>query len=99
VRADCQSTGNLAHLLRYLSYATSRNGLVTNFSHQGCNGQIVGKPEVGTSNKFRFLQQLETVAVVWTTLRSGKLLAFAFAANSSEQLKKLTESMKTLEFN
>ena len=46
MRADCQSTGNLAHLLTGLSYATSRNDLVTNFSHQGCNGQIVGKQKL-----------------------------------------------------
>jgi hypothetical protein len=37
-------------------------------------------------------------AVVWTTIRKGKLLSFAFAANSPEQLQKLTESMKSLEF-
>lgn len=37
-------------------------------------------------------------AVVWTTIRKGKLLSFAFAANSPEQLKRLTETMKTLEF-
>lgn len=36
--------------------------------------------------------------LVWTTVRKGKLLSFAFAANSPEQLEKLTESMKTLEF-
>lgn len=37
-------------------------------------------------------------AVVFTTIRKGKLLSFAFAANSPEQLQKLTESMKSLEF-
>ena len=37
-------------------------------------------------------------AVVWTTIRKGKLLSFAFAANSSDHLKRLTETMKTLEF-
>ena len=37
-------------------------------------------------------------AVVWTTVRKGRLLSFAFAANSPEQLKGLTETMKTLEF-
>lgn len=37
-------------------------------------------------------------AVVWTTVRKQELLSFAFVANSPEQLKKLTESMKTLEF-
>lgn len=37
-------------------------------------------------------------AVVWTTVRKGKLLSFAFAANSPEVLKALTESMKTVQF-
>jgi len=37
-------------------------------------------------------------AVVWTTVRRGKLLSFAFVANSPEQLKKLTESMKGVQF-
>jgi len=37
-------------------------------------------------------------AVVWTTVRRGKLLSFAFAANSPELLQKLTESMKSVEF-
>jgi hypothetical protein len=37
-------------------------------------------------------------AVVWTTVRKDKLLSFAFVANSPEQLKKLTESMKSLQF-
>jgi hypothetical protein len=36
--------------------------------------------------------------VVWTTIRKDKLLSFAFAANSPEQLKKLTESMKSVQF-
>jgi hypothetical protein len=37
-------------------------------------------------------------AVVWTTIRKGKLLSFAFVANSPEQLKVLTETMKSVEF-
>lgn len=37
-------------------------------------------------------------SVVWTTTRRGKLLSFAFAANSPEQLKALGESMKTVQF-
>ena len=37
-------------------------------------------------------------AVVFTTVRKGKLLSFAFAANSPEQLKALTETMKTVQF-
>jgi hypothetical protein len=37
-------------------------------------------------------------AVVFTTIRKGKLLSFAFVANSPEQLKKLTESMKSVQF-
>jgi hypothetical protein len=37
-------------------------------------------------------------AVVWTTVRKGKLLSFAFSANSPEQLKVLAESMKSLQF-
>ena len=37
-------------------------------------------------------------AVVWTTIRKDKLLSFAFVANSPEQLKKLTESMKSIQF-
>lgn len=37
-------------------------------------------------------------AVVFTTVRRGKLLSFAFAANSPEQLKALAETMKTVQF-
>lgn len=37
-------------------------------------------------------------AVVWTTVRKGKLLSFAFAANSPEQLKALAETIKTVQF-
>lgn len=37
-------------------------------------------------------------AVVWTTIRKDQLLSFAFVANSPDQLKTLTESMKTLQF-
>jgi hypothetical protein len=37
-------------------------------------------------------------AVVWTTIRKDKLLSFAFVANSPEQLKRLTESMKSVQF-
>jgi len=37
-------------------------------------------------------------AVVFTTLWKGKLLSFAFAANSPQQLKALTETMKTVQF-
>jgi hypothetical protein len=37
-------------------------------------------------------------AVVCTTIRKDKLLSFAFVANSPEQLKKLTESMKSVRF-
>src|SRR5258708_34798967 len=37
-------------------------------------------------------------AVVWTTVRKDKLLSFAFVANSPEQLKKLSESMKSVKF-
>jgi hypothetical protein len=37
-------------------------------------------------------------AVIWTTIRKGKLLSFAFVANSPEQLTKLTETMKSVQF-
>jgi hypothetical protein len=37
-------------------------------------------------------------ATVWTTIRKGKFLSFFFAANSPEQLDRLTESMKSLQF-
>jgi hypothetical protein len=37
-------------------------------------------------------------AAVWTTVREGKLLSFAFVANSPDQLDRLTESMKSLQF-
>jgi hypothetical protein len=37
-------------------------------------------------------------AVVWTTVRKDKLLSFAFVANSPEQLKRLAESMKSVQF-
>jgi hypothetical protein len=36
--------------------------------------------------------------VVWTTIRKGKLLSFAFAANSASVLQGLTLSMKTVQF-
>ncbi|MFZ0310833.1 MAG: hypothetical protein WAL89_21865 [Candidatus Sulfotelmatobacter sp.] len=36
-------------------------------------------------------------ALVWTTIRRGKLLSFAFVANSAEQLKALAETMKTVQ--
>jgi hypothetical protein len=45
-------------------------------------------------------EQMGTIrkgAVVWTTIRKGKLLSFAFVANSPEQLKALTETMKTVQ--
>jgi hypothetical protein len=37
-------------------------------------------------------------AVIWTTIRKGKLLSFAFVANDPEQLKGLTETIKTVQF-
>jgi hypothetical protein len=37
-------------------------------------------------------------AVIWTTVRKGKLLSFAFVANSPEQLTKLTVTMKSVQF-
>jgi hypothetical protein len=37
-------------------------------------------------------------AVVWTTVRKGHLLSFAFVANSPDQLQKLTETMKMVQF-
>jgi hypothetical protein len=37
-------------------------------------------------------------AVVWTTVRKGKLISFAFSANSPEKLAMLAESMKSLQF-
>jgi len=36
--------------------------------------------------------------VVWTTVRKGQLLSFAFVANSPNQLQKLAETMKTVQF-
>jgi hypothetical protein len=41
---------------------------------------------------------MKKVAMVWTTIRRGTLVAFAFQANSPEQLKAVTESMKSLQF-
>jgi hypothetical protein len=41
---------------------------------------------------------LKKGAVIWTTIRKGKLLSFAFVANSPEQLKALAETMKTVQF-
>ena len=38
------------------------------------------------------------VAVVWTTVRNGALLSFAVVWNSADQLKGLTESMKSVQF-
>jgi hypothetical protein len=38
------------------------------------------------------------VAVVWTTIRKGELLSFAFVANSPDQLKTLADTMKTVQF-
>jgi hypothetical protein len=37
-------------------------------------------------------------AVVWTTIRKGKLLSFFFAANSPDRLKALAETMKGVQF-
>jgi hypothetical protein len=37
-------------------------------------------------------------AVIWTTIRKGKLLSFAFVANSPQQLTRLAESMKSVQF-
>lgn len=37
-------------------------------------------------------------AVVWTTVRKGQLLSFAFVANSPSQLQALTETMKNVHF-
>jgi hypothetical protein len=37
-------------------------------------------------------------AVVWTTIRKGELLSFAFVANSPERLKALAETMRTVQF-
>ncbi len=37
-------------------------------------------------------------AVVWTTIRKGKLLSFVFTANSPGRLKALTETMKSVQF-
>jgi hypothetical protein len=42
--------------------------------------------------------RVKKAAVVWTTVRRGQLLSFAFVGNSPEQLKKLTETMKTVQF-
>lgn len=36
-------------------------------------------------------------AVVWTTIRKGRLLSFFFAANSPDRLKVLAETMKSVE--
>jgi hypothetical protein len=48
-----------------------------------------------------FAEQEGTIkkgAVIWTTIRKGKLLSFAFVANSPEQLKTPAETMKTVQF-
>ncbi len=47
-----------------------------------------------------FLQEgsVKKGATVFTTIRKGKLLSFAFVANSPEQLKALTETMKSVQF-
>lgn len=37
-------------------------------------------------------------AIVWTTIRKGSLLSFVFAGNSPEQIKAITETMKSLQF-
>jgi hypothetical protein len=37
-------------------------------------------------------------AAVWTTIRKGKLLSFAFAANSPQNLNSLAQTMKSLQF-
>ncbi len=38
-------------------------------------------------------------AAIYTTVRRGELLSFAFSANSADQLQKATESMKNLLFH
>jgi hypothetical protein len=57
-------------------------------SGQSFEVSIYGRDE-GSTQKF---------LVVWTTTRKDKLLSFAFVANSPQQLKKLTESMKSVQF-
>jgi hypothetical protein len=36
--------------------------------------------------------------VIWTTIRKDKLLSFMFVANSPQQLKRLAESIKSVQF-
>ena len=39
-----------------------------------------------------------TISVSRSRTRKDKLLSFAFVANSAEQLKKMTESMRNVQF-
>jgi hypothetical protein len=71
-----------------------------------CTSSLLEKPRstvlAGQSfTVFVFARQEGTIkkgAVVWTTIRKGKLLSFAFAANNPDQLKALTETMKSVQF-
>jgi hypothetical protein len=49
---------------------------------------VVGKQEGSTRKGI----------VIWTTIRKDKLLSFVFTGNSPEQLMKLAESMKSIQF-
>ena len=60
----------------------------TVISGQSFTVSVFGLPE-GTVRKG---------AVVFTTVRKGTLLSFAFVANSPDQLQKLTDTMKTVQF-
>jgi hypothetical protein len=52
-----------------------------------------------TASVFRLEEgNVKKGAVVFTTVRMGKLLSFAFAANNPDQLKALADTMKTVRF-
>lgn len=61
--------------------------------------QVVISGQIFTISIFGLQEgNIKKGAVVWTTIRKGQLLSFAFAANSAQVLQRLTETMKTVKF-
>jgi hypothetical protein len=88
--ADLDDTSAKAKMSAWVANSTGASALPRSviLSGQNFSVSLFGAQE-GTIRKG---------AVVWTTVRKGKLLSFAFSANSPKQLKMLAESMKSLQF-
>jgi hypothetical protein len=88
--ADADDAGAEAKMSAWVAHSKDASALPRSvvLSGQSFAVSLFGMQE-GTTKKG---------AVVWTTIRKDKLLSFAFVANSSEQLKRLAESMKSVQF-